>query len=97
MRDCDQYFQWSPDSKWILFDYSVPGFSPGEVGLIPADGQGEVINLTKSGFNDRRAKWIMDGKAMLWYSNRDGLKAVAQSGRSQGDVEACDLFLSHRL
>ena len=23
--DADQYFQWSPDGRWILFDYSVPG------------------------------------------------------------------------
>jgi Tol biopolymer transport system component/C-terminal processing protease CtpA/Prc len=88
MRDSDQYFQWSPDSKWILFDYSMPGFAPGEVGLISADGEGQVNNLTLSGFNDSRAKWILDGKAMIWYSNRDGLKSVAQSGGSQGDVYA---------
>jgi len=88
MRDCDQYFRWSPDSRWILFDYSVPGLAPKEVGLIRADGSGEVINLTKSGFDDGRAKWILKGEAMLWYSNRDGLKSVAQSGRSQGDIYA---------
>jgi len=27
MRDNDQYFQWSPDSKWIMFDYAVPGIA----------------------------------------------------------------------
>lgn len=88
MGDNDQYFQWSPDSKWILFDYAVPGIAPGEVGLVAADGKGKVTNLTQSGFNDARAKWIMGGKAMLWFSNRDGLKGVAQSGGSQSDVYA---------
>ncbi|WP_078830897.1 S41 family peptidase [Sediminibacterium ginsengisoli] len=88
MGDNDQYFQWSPDSKWILFDYAVPGIAPGEVGLVQADGKGKVINLTESGFNDSRAKWIMGGKAMLWFSNRDGLKSVAQSGGAQSDVYA---------
>ncbi len=88
MRDTDQYFQWSPDGKWILFDYAVPGLAPGEVGLIQADGKGKVINLTQSGFNDHRAKWILGGKAMLWFSNRDGLKSVAQSGNAQSDVYA---------
>ncbi len=88
MRDNDQYFQWSPDSKWILFDYAVPGIAPGEVGLVQADGKGKIVNLTESGFNDQRAKWILGGKAMLWFSNRDGLKAVAQSGGSQADVYA---------
>jgi len=84
----EQYFQWSPDSKWILFDYSVPGIAPGEVGLIRADGKGTAINLTQSGFNDSRARWIMAGKAMLWISNRDGLRAVAQGGGAQSDVYA---------
>jgi tricorn protease len=91
-RDADQYFQWSPDSKWILFDYSVPGIAPGEVGLIQADGKGKVVNLTESGFNDNRPKWIMGGKAMLWFSNRDGLRAVAQGGGTQTDAYA--LFFS---
>lgn len=79
-------FQWSPDGKWMLFDYSVPGNAPGEVGLVATDGRGAVINLTQSGFNDGRARWILDGQAMLWFSNRDGLKAVAQSGGAQNDV-----------
>ncbi len=88
MGDNDQYFQWSPDNKWILFDYSVPGIAPGEVGIVAVDGKGKVTNLTESGFNDARPKWIMGGKAMLWFSNRDGLKGVAQSGGSQTDAYA---------
>jgi tricorn protease len=81
-----QYYQWSPDGKWILFDYSVPGFAPGEVGLVKADGSGQVINLTESGFDDGRAKWILGGQAMIWFSDRDGLKSAAQSGGAQRDV-----------
>ncbi len=83
-----QRFAWSPDGKWMLFDLSVPGIAPGEVGLIAADGKGSVINLTQSGFDDDSAKWILGGKAMLWLSNRDGLKAVAQSGGAQRDAYA---------
>ncbi len=83
-----QQFAWSPDSKWMLFDLSVPGIAPGEVGLVATDGKGSVINLTQSGFDDGDAKWILGGKAMLWMSNRDGLKAVAQSGAAQRDAYA---------
>ena len=82
------HFRWSPDGQWLLFNLSVPGVAPGEVGLVPAQGQGPVINLTESGFNDRGATWVMGGKAMLWYSNRDGLRAAAQTGGSQSDVYA---------
>jgi Tol biopolymer transport system component/C-terminal processing protease CtpA/Prc len=80
------YYQWSPDGKWILFDYSVPGLAPGEVGLVRADGKGSVVNLTLSGFDDGRPRWVLGGKGMIWFSNRDGLKAVAQSGGAQQDV-----------
>jgi len=86
--DGSQYYQWSPDSQWLLFDYAVPGFAPGEIGLVKADGSGKIVNLTESGFEDRQAKWILGGQAMLWFSNRDGLKAVAQSGGAQYDAYA---------
>ncbi len=82
------HFTWSPDSKWLLFDYSIPGIAPGEVGLVRADGKGTPTNLTLSGFDDGRANWILGGKAMLWFSNRDGLKSVAQGGAAQRDVYA---------
>ncbi|MFA6166666.1 MAG: S41 family peptidase [Gemmatimonadaceae bacterium] len=81
-------FAWSPDGKWMLFDLAVPGIAPDEVGLVATDGKGSVINLTQSGFSDGNAKWILGGKAMLWFSNRDGLKAVAQSGGAQQDAYA---------
>ena len=86
--DGSQYFEWSPDGQWILFDYAVPGFAPGEVGLVKSDGSGKIVNLTESGFEDRRAKWILGGQAMLWFSNRDGMKAVAYSGGAQFDAYA---------
>lgn len=88
----DQYIQWSPDSKWLFFDYAIPGSAVGEVGLVQADGKGKVSNLTESGFNDYRPKWIMGGKALIWFSNRDGLRAAAMSGGAQSDVYA--LFLT---
>lgn len=83
----DQYYQWSPDSKWLLFDYAITGSAVGETGLVSADGK-KIINLTESGFNDYNAKWIMGGKAMLWFSNRDGLRGAAASGGSQADAYA---------
>lgn len=81
----DQYYQWSPDSKWLLFDYAIPGSAVGEVGIASADGK-KVMNITESGYNDYRPKWVMGGKAMLWQSNRDGLRAAAMSGGAQSDA-----------
>lgn len=90
--DNDQVLRWSPDGKWILFQMSIAGIDPGEIGLISTDVKGNAINLTRSGFSDRSPKWILDGKGMIWTSNRDGLKGVAQGGAAQSDVYA--MFLT---
>lgn len=84
MRDGDKYFTWSPDSKWLLVDWSKL-LNNSEVLLLSADGK-ERINLTESGYYDYSPKWMNEGKQMMWFSNRDGLKSYATSGRSQGDV-----------
>jgi C-terminal processing protease CtpA/Prc len=77
--DGDQYYQWSPDGKWFLVQFGYPERvqSP-EVGLVAADGKSEIHNLTLSGYNDFLPKWVMDGKAMIWGSDREGTRL--QSG-----------------
>lgn len=50
-----------------------------------ADGS-KRVNLNESGYYDYRPKWVNGGKQMLWFSNRNGLKSYATSGRSQSDV-----------
>jgi tricorn protease len=82
------HFEWSPDGQWILFNFNRPGMAPSDVGLVRADGSGSPINLTNSGFSDGGATWIMGGKALLFRSNRDGLKSLAMTGGSQADAYA---------
>ncbi len=84
MSDGDKYFTWSPDSKWLLVDWSK-SLSNSEVLLMAADGS-KRINLTESGYRDVYPKWTNGGKQMLWMSNRHGLKSYATSGQSQLDV-----------
>jgi tricorn protease len=87
-RDNDQSFSWSPDGKWFAFDYSIESVANGEIGLISSDGKGKIVNLTQNGFNDGDAKWMMDGKMIMYSSDRDGLRSKANSGGSQSDVWA---------
>lgn len=82
------HFEWSPDGKWLLFNFNKPGIAPSDVGIVATDGRGEPINLTQSGFSDAGATWILDGQAMLFRSNRDGLKALAMTGGTQADAYA---------
>lgn len=85
MSDGDQYFTWSPDSKWLLATYS-PTMTNSEVVLLDASGKNPMKRLTQSGYADDGAKWVNEGKQMLWFSNRDGLRSYATSGRSEMDV-----------
>jgi Periplasmic protease len=85
MQDGDQYFTWSPDSKWLLATYR-PTMVNGEVVLLDAEGKRPMVNLTQSGYSDRSPKWVNGGKQLLWFSNRDGLKSHAASGSTQMDV-----------
>ena len=76
--DGDQYYQWSPDGKWFLVQFGPPErVQTPEVGLVAADGKSAVINLTLSGYDDFSPKWAMDGKMMIWGSNREGARQQA--------------------
>jgi Tol biopolymer transport system component/C-terminal processing protease CtpA/Prc len=82
--DGDKYYQWSPDSKWLLVDWGVT-LSNSEILLISADGKSRT-NLTESGYYDISPKWINGGNQIIWFANRNGLKSYATSGQSEFDV-----------
>ncbi|GHB49924.1 S41 family peptidase [Mongoliitalea lutea] len=91
MQDGDQFFSWSPDSKWLLAEYN-PTMANGEIVLLDVTGKRPMENISQNGFRDYRPKWVNGGKQIIWFSNRDGLKSLATSGGSQADVYA--LFLT---
>lgn len=58
--DGDQWFEWSPDSKWILSEFiGIGGWNNKDIVLLNADGKGEMHNLTESGYSDGNAKWVL--------------------------------------
>lgn len=84
--DGDISYQWSPDSKWFLADYiGVGGWNNKDIALVKADGSGEVVDLTESGYSDSNAKWVLGGKAMIWQSDRAGYRSHGSWG-AQNDV-----------
>ncbi|MCF8364268.1 MAG: peptidase S41, partial [Bacteroidales bacterium] len=85
--DGDQWYQWSPDSKWFLVSFSPNSAFMNDVGLVNADGSGKVENLTLSGYNDNNPKWMMDGNMMIWFSDRQGMRSHGSWG-AQYDVYA---------
>lgn len=97
--DGDQHYQWSPDSKWFLAKYiDIGGWNNTDIALINADGSGQITNLTESGYSDGGAKWVLDGKAMIWSSDRAGYRSHGSWGAEEDmyimffDAEAYDKF-----
>ena len=97
--DGDQYFTWSPDSRWLLADYiGTAGWCIGDIALLQADGKAEPVNLTQSGYSDGHPRWVMDGRAMIFQSDRAGYRSHGSWGAEEDeyimffDNEAYDEF-----
>ena len=84
--DGDVWFEWSPDSRWLLSSYiGEGGWNSQDVALVSASGNGEVHNLTESGYNEGNAKWVLGGKAIIFESDRAGYRSHGSWG-SENDV-----------
>jgi len=77
--DGDQDYAWSPDGKWFLVQFGYVRLFTAQVGLVASDGKGQVVNLTRSGFDSIGARWGMDGAMMFYGSTRDGAANVSGS------------------
>ncbi|WP_066834172.1 S41 family peptidase [Rufibacter ruber] len=87
--DGDQDYKWSPDGKWFLVQYNQPKQWLSEVGLISASGNGNVMNLTQSGYYENGPRWMAGGKMIIYYSNREGLRG---NGNNSGTGDIYALF-----
>lgn len=89
--DGDQHYEWSPDGKWFLVEFLQDKQWIGQAGLVSAAGGKEIFNLTKSGYGSAQPRWAMDGKAMTFFSDRDGMKNDASWG---GQADAYAMFFT---
>ena len=96
--DGDLWFEWSPDSRWLLSSYiGTGGWNSPDVALVSAKGD-EVHNLTNSGYSDSNGKWALGGKAMLFTSDRAGYRSHGSWGAEDDvylmffDIDAYERF-----
>ena len=96
--DGDIWFEWSPDSKWIMCSYiGNGGWNNTDIAVVKADGK-EVHNITDSGYSDSNGKWVLEGKAILFESDRAGYRSHGSWGAEYDaylmflDLEAYDRF-----
>jgi len=89
--DGDQWFQWSPDSKWFIIQYSDNHLFRDDIAIIAASGLSKLKRLAPSGYNDRSPKWGMNGQVIYWFTDRRGLRSHGSWG-AHSDVYA--IFLT---
>ena len=79
-------YSWSPDGKWFVLSVVDNKHDPySDVAIVSADGEGKIVNLTQSGYFDESPRWVMDGNAILFLSERYGMRNHASWG-SEADV-----------
>ena len=74
-------YSWSPDGKWILMSYCARGHYPyNDIGIVSTKGGEKIINLTDSGYTDSSPQWVLNGNAILFISERYGMRNHASWG-----------------
>lgn len=78
-------YSWSPDGKWFTLEFIGNQHDPySDIGMVSAQG-GKIINLTNSGYTSGSPRWVLDGNAILFITERYGMRAHASWG-SLNDV-----------
>lgn len=78
-------YKWSPDGKWFALEFTGNKHDPyTDIGLVSAQG-GKITNLTNSGYTSGSPRWVLDGNAILFETERYGMRAHASWG-SQNDA-----------
>ncbi len=86
--DGDQSFSWSPDSKWIAAQSSKGNYGSSEIVLYKTDGTDVGTDITTSGFGDFAQQWALNGKALLWATDKEGKRPLAYQGARELDIYA---------
>jgi tricorn protease len=86
--DGDQSFTWSPDSKWIAARSSEGYYGANELLLFNATINDKGTDVTESGFSNAGMQWGLNGKALLWVTDRNGKRPLAIQGAREVDIYA---------
>ena len=79
-------YQWSPDGQWFALTLISNMRDPySDIGIVKADGSQKIYNITESAYIDGSPQWVMDGDAIIYRSNRYGMRSHASWG-SQNDA-----------
>ena len=74
-------YSWSPDGKWITMSCCANGHYPYEdIVVVSTKGGEPLIDLTNNGYTDSSPQWVLGGNAILFKSERYGMRNHASWG-----------------
>ena len=79
-------YEWSPDGQWFVLSLVTNRHDPySDIGVVKADGSMKIYNITNDGYMAGNAHWALDGNAVIFTSDRYGMRSHASWG-SQRDA-----------
>ena len=82
-QDGDQSFAWCPDSRHLLTTYQADGgWNNPDIALIDLEN-GQITDLTLSGYSDGSFRWALGGKAMTWTTDKNGFRSHGSWGAEE--------------
>ncbi len=76
---------WSPDSRWLAIELVPEMRDPyADIALVNVE-TGEITNITNSGYFCSNPRFVLDGNAIIFFTERYGMRAQASWG-SQDDI-----------
>jgi len=93
-------YEWSQDGNYFTLEYVPNQHDPYyNIGVVSVDG-GDITDLTGSGYMNGEPSFVLDGNAVLFQSDRYGMRSHGSWG-SQQDVFLCfmnqDAYDRYRL
>ena len=87
-------YSWSPDGKWFTLSYVARNHYPYEdIAIVSSKGGKSIFNITESGYTDSSPQWVLDGNAILFKSERYGMRNHASWGTLE---DAMIVFLNRK-
>lgn len=74
---------WSPDSEWLAATVDMHHRSPYEDIALINIRTGEMVNITDDAYMNSNPRWVMNGNAVIFSSDRYGMKSHASWGATE--------------
>lgn len=88
--DGDINYSWSKDSRWLTFTYMGQKGWTEEIGVLNLT-DGEIINISQSGYSESQPKFSSNGNLLMYISDRYGLRSHGSWG---SDDDIMGLYLT---